>query len=163
MLTFCARRVDGLIIVPAGTDHDYLLPELDAGVRAVFADRPGGLAEVDTVLCDNVGGARSGVAHLIRHGHRRIAFLGDSPSIFTAAERLSGYRLAMAEAGLPVDESLIEMGPAARTGTALCAMLGASDPPTAVFTGNGRITVAVLRGGHRLPWSGSTTSSWPTR
>ncbi|MFB9720708.1 LacI family DNA-binding transcriptional regulator [Planobispora longispora] len=154
VLTFCARRVDGLIIVPAGTDHDYLLPELDAGVRAVFADRPGGLAEVDTVLCDNVGGARSGVAHLIRHGHRRIAFLGDSPSIFTAAERLSGYRLAMAEAGLPVDESLIEMGPAARTGTALCAMLGASDPPTAVFTGNGRITVAVLRGGHRLPLVG---------
>ncbi|MFB9877196.1 LacI family DNA-binding transcriptional regulator [Planobispora siamensis] len=148
VLTFCARRVDGLIIVPAGTDHDYLLPELDAGIAAVFADRPGGL-EADTVICDNAGGAHAGVAHLIRHGHRRIAFLGDSASIFTASERLRGYRRALAEAGLPANESLIAMGPADRAGAALCAMLAAADPPTAVFTGNGRITVAALRTGHR--------------
>src|SRR5690606_5244857 len=73
VLSVCARSVDGLIIVPAGPDHSYLRPELDAGIVAVFADRsPGPGLDLDAVLCDNVGGARSGVEHLLRHGHRRI-------------------------------------------------------------------------------------------
>ncbi|WP_433243797.1 LacI family DNA-binding transcriptional regulator [Streptosporangium sp. CA-135522] len=153
VLTFCSRRVDGLIIVPAGSDHEYLRPELDAGIAAVFADRPGGLG-ADTVTCDNEGGAHTGVTHLIRHGHRRVAFLGDSASIFTAAERLRGYRRALADAGLPVDESLIAMGPPEQAGSALGRMLSGDGPPTAVFTGNSRITVAVLRTGHRLAMVG---------
>ncbi|GAA3092576.1 LacI family DNA-binding transcriptional regulator [Streptosporangium carneum] len=153
VLTFCSRRVDGLIIVPAGSDHDYLRPELDAGIPAVFADRPGGL-DADTVTCDNAGGAHTGVTHLIRHGHRRVAFLGDSASIFTAAERLHGYRRALRDAGLPADETLISMGPPERAGAALARMLSGQAPPTAVFTGNGRITVAVLRTGHRLAMVG---------
>ncbi|MFF5208707.1 LacI family DNA-binding transcriptional regulator [Streptosporangium sp. NPDC000396] len=153
VLTFCSRRVDGLIIVPAGSDHEYLRPELNAGIAAVFADRPGGL-DVDTVTCDNKGGTYAGVSHLIRHGHRRVAFLGDSASIFTATERLYGYRRALGDAGLAADESLIAMGPAGQAGAALSRMLSGDDPPTAVFTGNGRITVAVLRTGHRLPMVG---------
>ena len=48
-------------------------------------DRPPiGLA-ADVVLADNVGGVRDGVRHLIDGGHRRIAYLGDDPAIFTAA------------------------------------------------------------------------------
>ncbi|MEV5409069.1 LacI family DNA-binding transcriptional regulator [Thermopolyspora sp. NPDC052614] len=148
VMAFCARRVDGLIIVPAGTDHDYLRPELTAGVAVVFADRPPGPGlEADTVLTDNVGGAARGVAHLIRHGHRRIAFLGDAPSIFTARERLRGYRDALAEADLPYDEALVSMGgaDAARLRATLDAMAALPYPPTALFTGNGRLTTQVLR------------------
>ena len=37
---FCTRRVDGLIIVPCGPDHRYLLPETRRGTQVVFADRP---------------------------------------------------------------------------------------------------------------------------
>ncbi|WTL69254.1 LacI family transcriptional regulator [Streptosporangium sp. NBC_01495] len=148
VLAFCSRGVDGLIIVPTGTDHDYLRPELDAGVVAVFADRPGGL-DADTVLCDNSGGAHAGVAHLIRHGHRRVAFVGDSVSIFTTGERLSGYRRALREAGLAFDPSLVATGPAEQADAALTRMFSGDDPPTAVFTGTGRITVAALRAGHR--------------
>ncbi|MFD9128681.1 LacI family DNA-binding transcriptional regulator, partial [Kitasatospora sp. NPDC059571] len=104
-LAFCARRVDGLVIVPAGPDHRYLLPELAAGTPAVFADRPAAGIEADAVLRDNAGGARAGTAHLVRHGHRRIGFIGDRPHIHTAAERRRGYLLAMADAGLPVHAS----------------------------------------------------------
>lgn len=148
VMAFCARRVDGLIIVPAGTDHDYLRPELAAGVAVAFADRPPepGL-EADTVLTDNAGGAAQGVAHLIRHGHRRIAFLGDTPAIFTARERLRGYRDALAAAGLPYDEALVHLGrpDPERLRAALAAMAALPYPPTALFTGNGRITTHVLR------------------
>nr|WP_214409805.1 LacI family DNA-binding transcriptional regulator [Sphaerisporangium fuscum] len=148
VLAFCARRVDGLVIVPAGSDHAYLTPELNAGIRAVFADRPTGPGlDVDTVLCDNIGGARTGVAHLIAHGHRRIGYLGDSAAIFTAGERLQGYREALEDADLPYDESLVTMGPPEhdRLHADLQALLALQDPPTALFTGNGRTTVATLR------------------
>ncbi len=148
VLAFCARQVDGLIIVPAGTDHGYLAPEFDAGLKAVFADRPPGAGcRADTVLSDNAGGSRTGVAHLIAHGHRRIGFLADSPAIFTAVERLRGYREALAAAGLPYDESLVAMGPPdqERVRAVVERLLALPDPPTALFTGNGRTTVATLR------------------
>ncbi|MEU8279465.1 LacI family DNA-binding transcriptional regulator [Microbispora bryophytorum] len=148
VLAFCARRVDGLIIVPAGSDHGYLAPEFEAGTKAVFADRPPGAGcEADTVLCDNAGGARTGTAHLIAHGHRRIAFLGGSPRVFTAAERLRGYRHALAAAGLPYDEGLVAMGAPdpPRVGADLTRLLTAPDPPTALLAGNGRTTVEILR------------------
>ncbi|MEV0197798.1 LacI family DNA-binding transcriptional regulator [Nonomuraea sp. NPDC050691] len=143
--TFCARRVDGLIMVPAGHDHSYLCQELEAGTPAVFADRPPGPGlDVDTVLCDNAGGAALATRHLLAHGHRRIAFLGDDPSIFTAARRLHGYRSAM---GHLYDERLVAMRtPAPGSVRAdLERMLALDRPPTALFTGNGRLTVTALR------------------
>ncbi|MEV0586208.1 LacI family DNA-binding transcriptional regulator [Nonomuraea sp. NPDC050310] len=142
---FCSRRVDGLIIVPAGGDHTYLRPELDAGTPAVFADRPPGPGvAVDTVVCDNAGGAALAVEHLRQHGHRRIAFLGDSPAIFTATERLRGYREAL---GPLFDRRLVSMRAPVLEGVRadLESMLALEDPPTALFTGNGRLTVTVLR------------------
>ncbi|MFG6202100.1 LacI family DNA-binding transcriptional regulator [Nonomuraea sp. JJY05] len=143
--TFCARRVDGLIVVPAGEDHTYLRPELEAGTPVVFADRPPGVGiDVDTVLADNLGGAGEAIRHLMGHGHRRIAFLGDDPGIFTAAERLNGYRQAL---GGLFDERLVSMRPPSLEGVRadLARMSALDDPPSALFTGNGRYTVTALR------------------
>ncbi len=145
-LAFCARRVDGLIVVPTGEDHRYLLPEITSGTPVVFLDRPAAGIETDTVLSDNAGGARAGVAHLIGHGHRRIGFIGDLPHLHTCAERLRGYREAMAEAGLPVDEGWTDTGPTdpARVARAVARLTGGPRPVTALFTGNNRITLAAL-------------------
>ncbi|MFC7593174.1 LacI family DNA-binding transcriptional regulator [Nonomuraea antimicrobica] len=143
--TFCARRVDGLIVVPAGDDHTYLRPELEAGTPVVFADRPPGAGlDVDTVLADNAGGARHAVRHLLGYGHRRIAFLGDDAAIFTASERLRGYQ---EELGGLFDERLVSMRPPSEEAVRgdLGRMFALDDPPTALFTGNGRYTVTTLR------------------
>jgi LacI family transcriptional regulator len=147
VLAFCARRVDGLVIVPASDDHRYLEPEIAAGVATVFVDRPAGGIDADVVLSDNAGGTREGVAHLIAHGHRRIGFIGDLPRIHTAAERLRGYREAMEVAGLPVHESWVSCGPTApgRVRAAVESMLSGPEPVTALFAGNNRITVTAVR------------------
>ncbi|MCJ1676869.1 LacI family transcriptional regulator [Streptomyces sp. APSN-46.1] len=146
-LALCARRVDGLIVIPAGDDHRYLEPEIRAGVATVFVDRPAGRIDADVVLSDSYGGARDGVAHLIAGGHRRIGFIGDHPHIHTAAERLRGYRSAMADAGLPVAESWVSPGSTdpERVSAAARAMLTGPDPVTALFAGNNRVTVTVVR------------------
>jgi len=150
VLALCARRVDGLVIIPAGDDHRYLEPEIAAGVATVFVDRPAARIEADAVLSQSFEGAREGVAHLIAHGHRRIGFIGDLPRIHTAAERLRGYRAAMAEAGLPVDESWIALGPTdpgrvRADAERMLAGSGPAGPVTALLTGNNRVTVTVVR------------------
>ncbi|ATL25908.1 putative LacI-family transcriptional regulator [Streptomyces formicae] len=147
VLALCARRVDGLVVIPAGDDHRYLEPEIAAGVATVFVDRPAGKIDADVVLSDSFGGARDGVAHLIAHGHRRIGFIGDQPRIHTAIERLRGYRAAMEDASIPVDEAWVSLGltDPERVRTAAEAMLTGPDPVTAVFAGNNRVTVTVIR------------------
>jgi LacI family transcriptional regulator len=146
-LALCERRVDGLVIIPAATDHAYLAHEMSAGLPVVFVDRPPINLAADFVLADNVGGVRSGIEHLLAHGHRRIAYLGDDPAIFTARERLSGYRGALAAAGVPVDEDLIVMGRAepGAVRAALDRLLAGPNAATALFSGNNRLTTAVLR------------------
>ncbi|WP_329562460.1 LacI family transcriptional regulator [Streptomyces uncialis] len=146
-LALCARRVDGLVVIPAGDDHRYLEPEIRAGVATVFVDRPAGRIEADTVLSDSYGGARAGVTHLIAHGHRRIGFIGDQPRIHTAVERLRGYRSAMADAGIPVEDAWMSLGTTVpeRVRVAAEAMLSGPGAVTAVFAGNNRVTVTVVR------------------
>lgn len=146
-LAFCARRVDGLIIVPAASDHSYLGAELGSGLAVAFVDRPPVGLAVDTVLTANAQGAYDGVAHLLAHGHRRIGYLGDAERIYTAAERVRGYRNAMADAGAPVDEAWVSLGPPepGRIRAVLDRLLDPRDPVTALFTGNNRLTVTVLR------------------
>lgn len=146
-LAFCARRVDGLVIVPAGNTHRYLLPEIAAGIPAVFVDRPPMDIDSDTVLVDNAGGARTAVEHLAAHGHRRIGFLGDAPQIYTATARLDGYRAGLAAAGLPYRESLTSLEPPTPDAVraTLQRLLDGPEPASALFCGNNRITVAVLR------------------
>jgi LacI family transcriptional regulator len=144
---FCARRVDGLIIVPAAHSHEYLLPDIRAGVATVFVDRPARGIDADTILADNAEGARDGVAHLIRVGHRRIGIIADIAEIFTATERLRGYQEALAEGGLAFDPSLVEMATPTEhsVSAALGRMLEQPVPATAFFTGNSRITMMFLR------------------
>nr|WP_307844394.1 LacI family DNA-binding transcriptional regulator [Actinospica acidithermotolerans] len=146
-MALCERRVDGLVMVPAATDHSYLAHEIRAGVPVVFVDRPPINLAADVVLADNVGGARDGVRHLINNGHRRIAYLGDDLAIFTARERLTGYRSALAGAGIPQDESLVVMGRAEPVAVraALDRLLSQPNAATALFCGNNRLTTVVLR------------------
>jgi LacI family transcriptional regulator len=149
---FLARRVDGLVIAPAAADHRYLARDVAAGMPLVFIDRPPRSIDADVVVSDNVGGARTAVAHLAARGHRRIAFLGDQPEIFTAAERLRGYREALAEHGCEDNDALIRH-PAFRAvdaGATVRELLGRPNPPSALFTAQNLITVAALRTLHEL-------------
>src|SRR5215468_1368451 len=71
LLDLTSRRVDGLLVVPAGQDHAFLRREIDMGTPVVFLDRPPGNLLADTVLLDNQGGSRAGIRRLLAAGHRR--------------------------------------------------------------------------------------------
>ena len=136
------RRVDALLIVPAGPDHRYLA----SSTHAVFLDRPPLGIDADTVLLDDVGGARSAVEHLIAHGHTRIACVADDADLYTMRERITGYRDALQAAGIEPDPALLLTGSSdvAAAQAAVARLLALPDRPTAIFTANNRNTVGAL-------------------
>ncbi|WP_207757427.1 LacI family DNA-binding transcriptional regulator [Nonomuraea cypriaca] len=154
--TFLARRVTALMVVPsAASDHRHLRGERVAGLPIVFLDRPAVGLTADSVVSANREGARSGVAHLIAHGHRRIGFIADLPStLYTRRERFQGYRDALDEAGLQFDRSLVETGhDQEAAASATMRLLTLADPPTALFAGNNLASmgavVALARAGRK--------------
>jgi LacI family transcriptional regulator len=146
--TLLSRQVEGLLLVPAARDHAYLRSELALGTGMVFLDRPPGNLDVDAVLIDNAGGARAGAEHLLAQGHRRIGVIGDAPGLFTLEERLTGFRAALAAAGVEPDTALLRLGAhdVAQAERAARELLALPDPPTALFTANNRASVGALRG-----------------
>jgi LacI family transcriptional regulator len=145
--SFRERRVDGIIVVPASQDHAYLYDERRAGTALVFVDRPASHLDADTVVSDNVGGAKQAVRHLLERGHRRIGFLGDLLSISTARERLSGYIQALGSARVAVDDELIrtELRHSEAAAAAVDAMLALPRAPTAFFTAQNLLTIGGVR------------------
>jgi LacI family transcriptional regulator len=150
--SFRERRVDGIIVVPASHDHAYLYDERRAGTALVFVDRPASYLDADSVVSDNVGGAKEAVRHLLDHGHRRVGFLGDLLSISTASERLTGYEQALEADGVTIDENLIrtELRDPQAAGGAIEEMLTLPEPPTAFFTAQNLLTIGGVRALRRI-------------
>ena len=149
---FAARRVDGLVIVPVGSDHTYLMDERRAGTAMVFADRPPNFFDGDTVLTDNAAGVRRAIAHLVAHGHRRIGYLGDRQTIATARSRYEGYIQELTSQGIPVDERVVRLESYGSESSeyATTEMLTAEGPPTAIFAAQNMITIGACRALLRL-------------
>jgi LacI family transcriptional regulator len=144
---FVARRVDGLVVVPTGSDQSYLAKERENGTPVVFVDRPPAQLDADWIVTDNLGGADQAVSHLLAHGHRRIAYLGDLATIRTAVERNHGYERALARAGIGADPGLIREN--LRTSddahAAVTDLLRMPDAPTAIFASQNLVTIGALR------------------
>jgi LacI family transcriptional regulator len=135
--TFLGRRVSALVIVPSvGADHGYLGGT--AAPPVVFLDRPGSGLAADRVVSSNRAGAQQGTAHLLAAGHRRVGFVGDLPAgLYTRRERLNGYRVALAGAGVPYDKDLVVSGHDQEASAAATEhLLDLAEPPTALLAGN---------------------------
>jgi LacI family transcriptional regulator len=145
-----SRRVDGLIAMPASGNQHALLGERRLGRPMVLVDRPS--PDADGVVVDNRAGVGRGIRHLAAHDHRRIAFLGDLRSIWTATERQAGYVEGLAAEGIMLDPRLVRMDVhgidvAERI---VHELLTATDPPTALLAGQNLITIGAIRALRRL-------------
>jgi LacI family transcriptional regulator len=145
--TFLDRQAAALLVVPtAASDHAYLRPEWQRGLPIVFIDRPPVRLTADCVVSANYDGAFSAVAQLAAHGHRRIAFIGDTPtSLYTRQERFRGYRAALEAAGLRPDPSLVVHAHLDVDSASITSrLLARPDPPTAIFAANNLVCMGVV-------------------
>lgn len=108
---FLARRVDGLFIAPVyriaaeGRVYQELLarhiPTVLLGHPAPFCN------QFTAVEIDDLLGSYALTRHLLKLGHKRIAFLAGPPATPWAEQRFEGYRRALRESGLDVDDQLV--------------------------------------------------------
>lgn len=145
--TFISRRVDGLLIVPTTSDHKYLEKERKSGLRFVFIDRPANNFNADVVVATNRESAKEATEHLIKYGHKRIAYMGDSPDIYTAAERFAGYKAALAKAKIKLDHSIIHHGvnDKADIERFTNSILTGANRVTAIFSSQNYVTLEAIR------------------
>ena len=109
-----------------------------ATVPVVAIDPHYGPSQIPTVDADSFTGAKLATAYLLGLGHRRIAFLGGREDLESAHLREEGFREAMAEAGVPVNEALVRpthFQPQLAEVEAR-ALLTLPEPPTAIFAAN---------------------------
>ena len=157
------RRVDGIIVTSSRVGADYLpmLAELNVPMVLVNDQYPGEF--VHSVMIANQDGSRAATEHLIELGHRRIAYVGDRSGYQSDAERLAGYKQALAAAGIEFAAELAVEGDG-RPEAAVAAMNGLlklADPPTAVCCYNDMTALGAMRAirsrGLRVPEDVSVT------
>src|SRR5579859_1730983 len=146
-ITLIDRGADGLVIVPAAADQSYLIAERNRGTCVVFLDREPRLLIADAVVSSNRSGAAAAVEHLLSAGHRRIAYLGDSMAIATAAQRHEGYQQALERARLEADPQIVrsELRTVEAATQAAASLLGQPQPPTAVFASQNLVTIGAIK------------------
>ncbi|MGX1130897.1 DNA-binding LacI/PurR family transcriptional regulator [Streptomyces glaucescens] len=130
-----AHRVDGVLLVSVHADDP--LPDLLAQLEipAVISGPRSAAETLPSVDSDNYGGARSAVEHLLSRGRGRVAHITGRLDVYGAQRRIDGYRDALADAGHPVDEGLIEAGDFTEEGgrRAMAALLARHPDLDAVF------------------------------
>lgn len=140
------RRVAGLLLAPTGGDHSWLTPDR---APLVLIDRAAPGVHADLVDIDDRRAADDAVTHLIDHGHRRIAYVGDTSAIPTSSARLQGYLDAHARHGLPVTDDLLRPDcpgspEAAAAMNELLHHAGGAPAFTAVFSATTRASLGIV-------------------
>ena len=102
--------------------------------------------DCDCVLVDNVQGAKFAVNQLLEHGHKKIGIITGPKDVYTAYERLIGYKEALMDYGLGIEESLISYGDyTIAGGTKGVRTLVENNPEmSAVFVANYEMTMGVI-------------------
>jgi len=142
---FLERQVEGILFVSAAT-HAAVPTDRKGYPPVVALDRVPNAAAMSAVVVDNRAAARELVAHLIGHGHRRIALLGGPNELPTSRERLAGWRDALRTAGFAASPRLRTESAFTRPGgaAAMRELLGSTKPPTAVFAASEQQAIGAL-------------------
>jgi len=140
------KQVDGILFVAAGVSTDHIRALQERRIPVVIVDREIPDVSVDQVLTDNARGGWLATRHLLELGHRCIGCITGPSDVTPSAERVTGYRQALSEGGIPVDEVLIVKGDF-QYGSGYRAarqILARDDPPTAIFTCNDLMAVGAI-------------------
>ncbi len=139
---------DGGIVMSLRLDRQHLDALKRAGLPLTLVD-----TEAPGLPCTVVNDIRGGylaAEHLIRLGHTRIAFVGDSRDrdlgFRSSRRRMIGYRRALADGGLSYDPALVRLGEHGSSVAAELALdlLGLPGRPTAVFAASDTQALGVL-------------------
>jgi LacI family transcriptional regulator len=147
-----SRSIDGLIISVSTETNDFSnFRQLhEKGMPIVFFDRIVDEIKTHKVIADNYKGAYDATSHLVKNGYKRIAILGNAEVLSITRERLAGYKAALEENGLPINESLIQYCQHggmifSEVNDAMNAIMNLKQKPDAIFASADKLTTGALR------------------
>jgi len=148
---------DGLLLVLPAASGAYLDSFRKRKFPCVLIDHRGMDETGPSVGATNFQGAADATRYLIGLGHHRIGMVTGNLDMVCAVDRLNGYRQALTEAGLPIDDDLVRYGDFLQPRGFECAreLLALADPPTAIFASNDvsafGVMEAIRDSGRRIP------------
>jgi DNA-binding LacI/PurR family transcriptional regulator len=150
-----SKRVDGVIVTSSrvGALYQDHLDRLGVPVVLLNSHSAQSGPYTFSITVNNRHGACLATEHLIRSGHRRIAYITGPADHSDDQERLAGYRQALAEARIAFDPALVVPG-TGRTGggeRALPKLSALDEPPSAIFCYNDMTAIGLLRAAR---WAG---------
>ncbi|PKN93038.1 MAG: LacI family transcriptional regulator [Chloroflexi bacterium HGW-Chloroflexi-6] len=132
---------DGVIIAaPAAAEFSSEAPIISIDPLSENPNYP-------AIHATNYEGSREAMRYLLGLGHRQIGFIGGRPELTSAKRREKGYRNALEEAGIALDETLIINGDYTTETGFGCArqLLERENRPTAIFAANDQSAIGVIQ------------------
>ena len=154
------KLADGIINLRPYKENDSSLPQ--DGIVAVSASSCEN-TPYPSVRIDNIGASKKVVSYLIGLGHKKIGVISGLHDNPHTIDRFKGYKLALEEANIPFDESLVVEGDfnywSGLNATEYFARM--EEMPTAVFCMNDEMAIAATKGfmdkGYKVPEDISVT------
>jgi DNA-binding LacI/PurR family transcriptional regulator len=143
MVLDLASRVDGLVVLGRTVDDDLLADMAGRGLPLVLMARdpvPG----ADTVNAENTASARALTEHLVDHGYRSFAFLGDATTSADASQRWTAFRSVLRAAKVPVPRAPIACAFDEEDGRRAADRLLRRKPPRALVCANDEIALGAV-------------------
>ncbi len=147
-------NLDGLVIVSLPVADNDVNRLLEHSLPTVLIEFPHPL--LNGVEIDDTAGGRMAAEYLIKKGHQRIAFLGDTDlpeySIHPVNLRLKGFRQAMRVANLDIPKDFVRLAPYNQEQARIVAkeLLDHPNPPTAIFAATDLQALGVLKAARQM-------------
>lgn len=140
-----ALQPDGVILTPPHSENALItgfLEKRKIPFARIGSSAPG--AGIAMTMGDRQS-AINATGHLVALGHKRIGFIAGSEEYSLSDRRIQGWRQAMNDAGLPLDDLMARGDFSYESGAiAANALLDLADPPTAIIASNDQMALAVL-------------------
>jgi DNA-binding LacI/PurR family transcriptional regulator len=138
------KNVDGLILL-GYIPEDFVDMVAGRGLPVVAVDNHVKNPAVGSIVMDDVAGAHAAVSYLIKTGHRRIGYISGPSSRHSFKRREEGYKKALSEAGLKVDERFVIFNePEAQGYDWMKKILSYPEKPDAIFFCNDVNTILAI-------------------
>lgn len=99
--------VDGILLMSVSDEKDHVVEIKNSGIPIVLIDRLINNIDIDAVVVDNATGSYEAVKSLLDKGHKNIGIIAGPDSIYTARERLIGYKKALTDTNIDISPQYI--------------------------------------------------------
>ena len=146
------KGVDGLVLVSTGDDREEMQLLENREIPKVIVDREISSLHMDTVLVDNQEGGYNAAKFLTELGHRKIGCIAGPSNVTPSGQRIKGFKKALEDRGLILDESMIATGDFKSQGgyEGFKKLVHGNVVPTAIFVCNDMMAIGALNAAHEL-------------